>query len=150
VIFVVFPKIKAKTDDNYYEVSHMEVGALDLERISADRAHMDVVKFAEETLHVDAVRHEEGPPVDGERGEEKDVAQDMDRIVDELERKLRKLVELFRGEAEFSIDKELDKIIVKIKDRESGEIIRQIPPEVAIRIAKSINELVGLLFDEKG
>jgi len=150
MIPVVFPKVMTTIDDNCDEQNHTEVGVLELERVSADRTHMDVVKIAEETLHVNAVRREEIPFIDGKQDGRKDVVQDMDRIVDELGRKLQKLVELFRGEAEFSVDKELDKIIVKIKDRESGEIIRQIPPEVAIKIAKSINELVGLLFDEKG
>jgi len=53
---------------------------------------------------------------------------DLDEIARELEKQFEKLRDLFQGEAEFTVDKEIDRIIVKIKDRD-GEIIRQIPPE---------------------
>lgn len=72
----------------------------------------------------------------------------VDEALKLLEEKLKKLSELFRGEAQFSFDKEIDRVIIKIKDKETGEIIRQIPPEVAVKIAKKVDELIGILFDE--
>jgi len=61
---------------------------------------------------------------------------------------LEKLKVIFNAEAEFKIDKETGMIIVKIKEKDTGEIIRQIPPEVALKLAKNIEELLGMVFDE--
>lgn len=62
---------------------------------------------------------------------------------------LERLKKIFRGEAEFKIDKDTNMVIIKIKDPESGEIIRQIPPELALKLAKNIQELLGVLMDER-
>ncbi|ABQ47628.1 flagellar protein FlaG protein [Thermotoga petrophila RKU-1] len=75
--------------------------------------------------------------------------EDVQRAIEEFSRKMEKLRKIFRGEAEFRYDSELNLVIVKIKDTETGEIIRQIPPEVMVKIAKSINELLGILVDER-
>ncbi|AEH50391.1 flagellar protein FlaG [Pseudothermotoga thermarum] len=74
---------------------------------------------------------------------------DAENLIKEIEKKLEKIKIIFRGEAQFIYDQELNIIIVKIKDKETGEIIRQIPTEVAIRIAKNLQELIGMLFDER-
>jgi len=60
-----------------------------------------------------------------------------------------KLKKIFRGEAEFRIDKDTNMVVIKIKDPETGEVIRQIPPELAIKLAKNIQELLGVLMDER-
>jgi flagellar protein FlaG len=72
----------------------------------------------------------------------------VDDAMNILKEKLEKLSKLFRSEAQFTFDRDIDKVIVKIKDKDTGEIIRQIPPEVAIKIAKKVDELIGILFDE--
>ncbi|RKX54214.1 MAG: flagellar biosynthesis protein FlaG, partial [Thermotoga sp.] len=69
-------------------------------------------------------------------------------IVDMLNEKLQRLREIFRGEAQFIVDRDVDMIIVKIKDKETGELIRQIPPEVAVKLARNIAEFMGILLDE--
>lgn len=46
----------------------------------------------------------------------------------------------------FEIDKDIDKVIVKVVDKSSGEVIRQIPSEEVVRIAKVLEgKLPGLL-----
>lgn len=48
---------------------------------------------------------------------------------------------------QFEVDKETDMVIVKVVDRASGEVIRQIPNEEVVRIAKLMNDGHGLLVD---
>ncbi len=69
--------------------------------------------------------------------------------IEAFKENLEKLKKIFRGQAEFKIDKETNMVIVRIKDPESGEIIRQIPPEVAVKLSKNIAELLGVLMDER-
>jgi flagellar protein FlaG len=44
------------------------------------------------------------------------------------------------------IDKDTGIVVVKVVDRESGEVIRQIPPEEALAIAKNLDTAQGVLF----
>jgi flagellar protein FlaG len=39
--------------------------------------------------------------------------------------------------------------MVKVKDRESGEVIRELPPEKSLDFLAKVWEMAGLLFDEK-
>ena len=68
-------------------------------------------------------------------------------IIEKLKEKINKLLSQWNIQLDFSIDKDLDKVIVKVKDRDTGKVIRQIPPEEMLRIAKSLEELSGLLLD---
>jgi len=44
------------------------------------------------------------------------------------------------------IDKDTGIVVVKVVDRESGEVIRQIPPEETLAIAKNLDTAQGVLF----
>ena len=46
---------------------------------------------------------------------------------------------------QFEIDKDTDKVVVKVVDRENGEVIRQIPSEEVLRVAKVMGKAPGLL-----
>lgn len=48
-----------------------------------------------------------------------------------------------------AIDQSTNTVIVQVKDRDSGETIRQIPPEVALQISRNIERLTGILVDRK-
>lgn len=49
----------------------------------------------------------------------------------------------------FSIDKTIDRTIVQVKNAETGEVIRQIPDETLLRVAHNIEQVKGMLLDEK-
>jgi flagellar protein FlaG len=48
----------------------------------------------------------------------------------------------------FQMDEELNRAIVIVRNIETGEVVRQIPSEKVIRMAHSIEEGKGLLFNE--
>jgi len=50
---------------------------------------------------------------------------------------------------QFAMDKEAKDLVVKVTDKKSGELIRQIPSEDVLRLRKKLEEVTGLLFDEK-
>jgi flagellar protein FlaG len=59
-----------------------------------------------------------------------------------------KMVDGGRG-LNFSIDPALNRPIVTVTNKETGEVIRQIPNEVVIRMAHSIEDTKGLLLNAK-
>ncbi|NBO74448.1 MAG: hypothetical protein EBV65_06505 [Gammaproteobacteria bacterium] len=48
-----------------------------------------------------------------------------------------------------SVDKETNIVVVSVSDSESGEKIRQIPPEEALNVTRNIDRLTGILVDKK-
>ncbi|MBM4223948.1 MAG: flagellar protein FlaG [Gammaproteobacteria bacterium] len=48
-----------------------------------------------------------------------------------------------------SVDRETNIVVVSVSDRESGEKIRQIPPEEALNVTRNIDRLTGILVDKK-
>ena len=47
----------------------------------------------------------------------------------------------------FSVDKALDRPVVIVRNTETGEVVRQIPTEVVVRLAHSIDAMKGLLLN---
>ena len=54
-----------------------------------------------------------------------------------------------RRNLEFSTDEESGKIVVKVIASETGELVRQLPSEEALRIARSLSDVNSILFDAK-
>ena len=50
---------------------------------------------------------------------------------------------------DFAIDDSSGKTIVRVTDRESGELIRQIPSQEMLEIARSMDRLQGILVKQK-
>jgi flagellar protein FlaG len=50
---------------------------------------------------------------------------------------------------EFSIHKQTKQILVKVLDKDTGETIREIPPEKTLDMVAKMWELAGLLVDER-
>lgn len=69
----------------------------------------------------------------------------------ELERAVQEVnaaLQSFAVGLHFEVDSETDKLVVKVVDRDSGEIIRQIPSEETLRIAKMLGQASGLLLEQ--
>ncbi len=69
----------------------------------------------------------------------------IEQIVEELKNKLSML----NTQLEIKIDKETQMTVVKVVDRTTNKVIRQIPPEYILKIAKYLDEIAGLLLEEK-
>lgn len=54
-----------------------------------------------------------------------------------------------RTECQFSYHEETKRISIKVLDQDSGEVIREIPPEKTLDMIAKTLELAGILVDEK-
>lgn len=50
---------------------------------------------------------------------------------------------------QFAVDKEAEDIVVKVTNKVSGDLIRQIPSEDVLKLRQKLEELSGILFDGK-
>ncbi len=62
--------------------------------------------------------------------------------MDNAIRSLNESVQNIQRGIEFSIDEESGRSVVKVVDRESGEVIRQLPSEDALAVSRQIKEFV--------
>lgn len=97
------------------------------ERSQASRA----VKAAQAASKEAATRKQ--PDIDVEQ-----YLKDIIRITDTFNRKLK-----------FTINRELNQVVVKVIDRETDKVIKEIPPEELQRLHIRMREALGLLFDEQ-
>ena len=61
----------------------------------------------------------------------------------------RDFVGSINSSLEFSVDEDTGTSVVKIMDKETKELIRQIPSEEMLAIAKALDTIKGLLFHQK-
>ncbi len=69
----------------------------------------------------------------------------VDRSIDTLNKRMEELGRSVR----FSKDREFDREVITVVNPDTGDIVRQIPPEYAIRVSEGLKSLRGLLFDDK-
>jgi len=69
----------------------------------------------------------------------------VDRSIDTLNKRMEDLGRSVR----FSKDREFDREVITVVNPDSGDIVRQIPTEYAIRVSEGLKSLRGLLFDDK-
>lgn len=84
------------------------------------------------------------PPSGGEEHTEKLDHNRIAQIVNEIE----KYSSLFNRRLKYSINRELDQVVVKVVDADTDKVIKVLPPEEMQRLHIRIREAVGLLFDE--
>lgn len=73
---------------------------------------------------------------------------DRAQLEDALE-KLTRSADLFNKGLQFQIHDETHRLIVRVIDRETEQVIREIPPERILDLVASIEAFLGLLFDER-
>ncbi len=76
---------------------------------------------------------------------ENSVAERIDQSIDTLNKRMEELGRSVR----FSKDREFDREVITVVNPDSGDIVRQIPTEYAIRVSEGLKSLRGLLFDDK-
>ncbi|KMT56807.1 flagellar protein FlaG [Pseudomonas fildesensis] len=62
---------------------------------------------------------------------------------------MREFVQATQRNLDFSIDDSTGKVVVKVIATDSGEVIRQIPSETALKLAQNLSDASSLLFDTK-
>jgi flagellar protein FlaG len=62
---------------------------------------------------------------------------------------IREFVQASQRQLDFSIDDSTGRVVVKVIATDSGDVIRQIPSETALKLAQSLSQASSLLFDDK-
>ena len=77
--------------------------------------------------------------------EKKLTGEETKRLVVEL----NDISDSLNTDIKFGYDDELAEVFVTVTDKNTGKVIRKLPSEDAMKIKKSMKELVGSLFDKR-
>ncbi|HET6675572.1 MAG TPA: flagellar protein FlaG [Nitrospiraceae bacterium] len=69
--------------------------------------------------------------------------------LEEAVARVRDVFQQVEPRLQFEIDPDLHRVIVKIMNGESGEVIRQIPPKEVLDLAKNFQASTGLLLKQE-
>ena len=69
--------------------------------------------------------------------------------VEKAAEKLNRLMGIIDRRLQFSVSEKLKRVIVKVIDQSTGEVIKEIPSKKVIEMLESFSDMVGLLLDKK-
>ena len=69
--------------------------------------------------------------------------------VEKATEKLNRLMGIIDKRYEFSVHESSQRLIVRIVDQQSGEVLDEIPSKRALEILDSFSQMAGLLFDKR-
>ena len=69
---------------------------------------------------------------------------EVEKAVDEL----NKLSGNFNQKVQFALDGKTNRVIIKVMDRDTNEVISEIPGKYSIRLLEHFREYMGLFIDE--
>ncbi len=70
---------------------------------------------------------------------------DVQNMVDDV----NKVIRYINERLQFSVHEETNRIMVKVLDRETEEVLREIPPEKMLDLISKLQDIAGLLVDKK-
>lgn len=62
--------------------------------------------------------------------------------IDEAVTSLNSSIQTVQRNLQFSVDKDLDKIVINVKDKQTDEVVRQIPSEEVLELARNLHDMV--------
>ncbi len=71
--------------------------------------------------------------------------EELKKIIEEIRRKMDYLNKYLR----IDIDNELEIPVIKVVEKETEKVIRQIPPDYMLTVMKRIDEMLGILINER-
>ena len=124
-------KVEMNTNSN--------MGYLSNERVETKKVDMPKV-FPEERVDKE---------VKGKETSERD-AQKIKETVEKLNKELKNVDKSIEFKIHESHEGGLNRVSIKVVERESEQVIMEIPSEEAIEFSEKMDEITGILFDHKG
>lgn len=93
-----------------------------------------------------------GKPSENVNAEAANVAEDFAKDYDKIEKQIsqvQKLSDMIGRKLEFNVNKELNRVIIKVVDPSTKQVIKEIPSEEIQNLQMRLRENINFLVDEK-
>ena len=67
-----------------------------------------------------------------------------------LVKELNSALEKVDGDYSVSVDNDTGMVVVRITDVETGELVKQVPPQQVLDVSMSVEKIIGLLVNDQG
>jgi flagellar protein FlaG len=91
------------------------------------------------------VRHEDSSPQPETKVKPQTEANEKPQVIHSSAQDLQRV---FSRRLQFVVDQSSQQVIVKVIDKETDKVIKELPPEELQRLHRNIKEAIGLLYDE--
>ena len=85
-----------------------------------------------------------------QNGEKMSSLEQEQKILKQSTEKFNELSAKLNLDIKFAYNDKIDQVYLNVIDKNTGQIIRKLPSEEAMKISESMKELVGNLLDKKG
>lgn len=86
-------------------------------------------------------------PAENKRKEREIDASRMKELAVDVQRSLKIIHNV---DLDFSVHETSGQIMITVMNEKTGEVIREIPPREILNLAARLDEMIGLIFDQKG
>ena len=83
-----------------------------------------------------------------EKAEKAEKAAEAEEPLENVVSDLNQLVQSLHRELQFSVDHDSGETVIKVIDRETDEVLRQIPNEEVLQLRKRLEETTGAIFQD--
>ena len=105
---------------------------------------MAAVEYVDRTTNVVENAREKGQSNNGEQGQDQQAYHEKIRkAVETLNKKMS------NSEAVFGIHEDTNRVTIKIVDKSTKEVIKELPPEKTLDMIARVWEMAGILIDER-
>ena len=119
----------------------MEIAGIVGQRTAAGRVAGDVP--------VTTVKPSQAPPAAVRPASTQQLPKKSDVDISQIADEMQLVADALNKRLSFSVNRELDQVVVKVIDRKTDKVIKELPPEELQRMHVRIREAIGLLIDEE-
>ncbi len=131
------------------EVTRMKIAEMSSASVTSLNPLMSAGAAGEtQSIRVAAAQRTQDREEEAEGGEEQSSGgsqEDLQAAVDQL----NQTANAFNRSVRFDLSDESGRVQVSVVDTDNDEVIREIPPEVTLNVAKRIRDFLGVFLDEK-
>lgn len=111
---------------------------------NSSASSMDAAKYVDKTTNVVEDSREKGQSNNGDPGQDQQAYHDKVRkAVETLNKKMS------NSEAVFGFHEDTNRVTIKIVDKSTKEVIKELPPEKTLDMIARVWEMAGILIDER-
>jgi flagellar protein FlaG len=125
---------------------------LDINTVSGNSVHMEMVRRKSEAAKASRTQlaaAEEKARLAAEQNRKISQQKISEKDVESYLKDILRMSSLFDRKLKFILNRDLNTVVVKVVDRETDKVIKEIPPEALQRLHRRMKEAIGLLIDQE-
>ena len=121
--------------------THAPAATVNTPSAKAVKSEVDIKKVAEATARV-------AEDISNQKSHSSQEIKDVQARLEDTIRSLNIKMEVKSSHLNFSVDEISDRVMVTVTNKNTGEVVRQVPADAILKVAHNIEALKGVIFDE--